>query len=132
MSNIESKTLKLSKLRFPNPDGEDEDDDDLLCPETAQLLPQDSSSSNENINNDDVDDEQPSLTASGQLRRHCHAPIPHTKEKTKAKIQLLITSVLCFLFMMGEIAGKRVFTDTPAPKKKTKKQTITNNKTPIE
>ena len=99
-------------LPLPNSPDEYDDDDDLLNPETAHLLPRDSSS--ESLTSGDNRDASAaannhanavSSTSSSLQRRHCHAPVPIGRERTKAKIQLIVTSVLCFLFMMGEIAG---------------------------
>jgi len=100
------------RLVLRDADDDDDDDDDLLSPETANLLPQDSPNSS-------MIDVTESHIAEGEGRgvaaaipessmsspRHCHPPVPYTREKTTAKIQLIVTSVLCFLFMMGEIAG---------------------------
>ena len=51
-----------------------------------------------------------SKLASGAWRKpHCHLPIPTGREaKANAKIQLIIVSILCLLFMLLEIAGKTI------------------------
>jgi len=66
----------------------DDDDDELLCPDQTPILQADSSDDAIPLN-----------------KLHCHAPLPLSPEKRKAKIQLIITSSLCFLFMIGEIIG---------------------------